>query len=410
MKKIALIVQRYGVDVNGGAEHHCRLLAERLKTTYEVDVLTSCALEYRQWANYYPAGASDVNGIRVVRFPTLQNRDEERFSRMTHRLTKQAPPGEQKWVTTLKAWGRPLIGKSVARYSTLWAHYQGPYVPGLVRYLKQQHEQYAVLVFFTYLYYPTIEGLKVAPHKAILIPTAHDEPPIYLPVFKKLFSLPKAILYNSLSEKRFVNRLFHNELLYSDIVGVAVEPMGVSTGASAASLLGSDSPYLIYIGRIDPAKGCAVLFDYFIRFKENNPSSLKLVLVGQPFMPVPDHPDLQSVGFVDEAVKLTLLQEARALVIPSLYESLSMVTLESFSQGIPVIANGDCEVLSDHINGSQAGVLYRNYADFDQAVHQILTLDRPALALKAKQYVKQQYTWERVLAKFTKTVDYVIGN
>lgn len=407
MKKIAFIVQRYGLEVNGGAEYHCRILAERLTVLYEVDILTTCSLEYQKWSNHYPPGADVVNGLSVLRFPTQHNRMGKEFSSANRKLTRHSRPGKRSWRIRLEAWWWFLTGNSITRYRDRWAEYQGPYVPGLISHLTQHHDQYDALIFFTYLYYPTIEGLKIAPHKSILIPTAHDEPPIYLPVFTNLFSLPKAILYNSLSEKRFVNRMFHNESLYADIVGVGIEPAMTTHADAAANRPTIDSPYLIYIGRIDTAKGCDGLFDYFIRYKEKAPSALKLVLVGQAFMPIPEHPDFVTVGFVDEGVKVALLERAVALVIPSLYESLSMVTLESFSYGIPVIANGHCEVLDDHIKVSNGGISYKNYPDFEQAVHQILEQDRSKMARNARTYVEQNYTWDKVLTKFAKAVDYV---
>ncbi|GAB4016631.1 glycosyltransferase family 4 protein [Spirosoma koreense] len=407
MKKIAFIVQRYGLEVNGGAEYHCRVLAERLKSVYEVDVLTSCAIEYQKWANHYPAGVIEINGVTVRRFPTVHERDDKNMSKATHKLRRTLPK-QSKWLTFIENWGRNLRGQTIEFYKQLWAKSQGPYVAELLTYLEQNHEQYDALIFFTYLYYPTIEGLKIVPQKSILIPTAHDEPPIYLPVFRDLFSVPRAILYNSLSEKNFVNRTFHNEAVYSEIVGVGIEPEEPTTAQTPTDILGNNDPYVIYIGRIDTAKGCKIMFDYFIRYKKQHPSPLKLVLVGQAFMPIPEHADIVSMGFVEEDVKVTLLKGAKVLIMPSLYESLSMVTLESFSYGIPVIANANCEVLADHIEASQAGYSFKEYPDFERAMGQILTQDVSEMAQKAKAYVEQNYTWEQVIAKVDKAVDFIM--
>ncbi|MFT4032855.1 MAG: glycosyltransferase family 4 protein [Siphonobacter sp.] len=407
MKKIALIVQRYGLEVNGGAEYHCRILAEQLKSIYQVDVLTSCALDYVDWANYYPEGKTIINDIQVIRFPTLYKRQDELFAKMTKKLSLFT---EHKKHIFRDIYYKllPLVRRNTIRkYSKLWTNYQGPYMPGLLDYLKNNHQQYDAFIFFTYLYYPTIEGLKIVPSKSILIPTAHDEPPIYLPVFDHLFLLPKAILYNSISEKQFINQKFHNESIYSDIVGVGIEPFQGTIHHSVAELLKTDAPYLIYIGRIDPAKGCDILLDYFTRYKERYPSQLKLVIVGKAFMPLPEHPDIIPMGFVEEEIKVTLLKQAKALVIPSLFESLSMVTLESFSYGIPVIANAHCEVLKDHIELSEAGFLYRDEADFDKAVDSILADKVEGMATKAMYYVSKHYTWSRIIEKVAKAVDYV---
>ncbi|MBD2756784.1 glycosyltransferase family 4 protein [Spirosoma validum] len=409
-RKIAFVVQRYGVEVNGGAEYLCRILAEQLTrtNTYEVDVLTSCALEYVTWANWYPAETTDINGVRVHRFTVAHERQEGDWPNLVERkIKKWSRPEEWQGLGRLRMWGRALVGKSVRRYSQIWAQNQGPYTPDLITYLKRNHKQYDALIFITYLYFPTVAGLNVAPKKSIFIPTAHDEIPIYLPVFREVFQKPKAILFLTAAEKRFVHQLFRNEAIYNDILGIGIESNQATAGVSVAQLLGTDSPYLIYIGRIDLAKGCDDLFNYFIRYKENKPGPLKLVLVGQTFMPLPEHPDIIPVGFVEEAVKVSLLKSAKLLIIPSLQESLSMVTLESFAYGIPVIANRGSEVIKDHIELSQAGLLYADYAGFEQAVDQLLVQDSSEMGRKGKLYVDQNYTWDKVLARFAKAVDYV---
>jgi hypothetical protein len=66
--KLAFVVQRYGADIAGGSELHCRDLAQRLAPPHDITVLTSCARDYVSWANEYPAGESSDGAVRVVRF------------------------------------------------------------------------------------------------------------------------------------------------------------------------------------------------------------------------------------------------------------------------------------------------------------------------------------------------------
>ncbi len=68
--KTLFVVQRYGTHVAGGSEQCCRLFAEHLAARgHEVEVATSCARNYTDWANEFPAGEERINGVRVHRHP-----------------------------------------------------------------------------------------------------------------------------------------------------------------------------------------------------------------------------------------------------------------------------------------------------------------------------------------------------
>jgi len=406
-KKIVFIVQRYGLEVNGGAEYHCRVIAERLKGIYNVEVLTSCAKDYLSWENEYAAGVSHVNGIPVRRFAVKAPRDWKKFNSLSRYLNKRKL--HQKLLRALgllPAYEKLLPEDTIEKKEQEWIDTQGPYIPGLIEHIAQNHPAYDALIFFTYLYFPTVRGLEVAPEKSILIPTAHDEPPIYLSIFKTLFKLPAAILYNTASEKRFVNKLFKNGDIYSDIVGFGVETAPAITPQNMGNIIKDGDEYLIYIGRVDPAKGCKILFDYFLAYKKETGSAIKLVVVGEVFMEVPKDEAIITTGFIDEDLKTSLLLKAKALVMPSFYESLSLVTLESMAYGIPVVANKDCEVLKEHIENSHAGFLFNDYKSFEIALNTInsLQFDAHALSINAKKYVAENYMWDVTLDKYQKAI------
>src|SRR3954469_22590923 len=84
--KIAVVVQRYGADINGGAELHARYIAEHLARHAEVRVLTTCARDYVTWRNELPAGHDTVNGIPVERFRVRRERDTQDFGRRSARV------------------------------------------------------------------------------------------------------------------------------------------------------------------------------------------------------------------------------------------------------------------------------------------------------------------------------------
>ena len=410
-KKIAFIVQRYGMEVNGGAEYHCRVIAEKLKDIYDVEVLTSCAKDYLSWKNEYPEGESIVNGITVHRFPAKKSRNWKEFNSLSRRLVNKRKLYQKalRGFGLLNAFEKLQSTENLQKKEEKWIIDQGPYVPSLINFLTENHQNYDALIFFTYLYYPTVYGINLAPQKSILIPTAHDEPPIYLNIFKALFKKPAAILYNTLSEQRFVNQQFHNENIFSEIVGIGIDPPKDVKPQSIDNIVKPGDPFLIYIGRVDPSKGCGILFDYFSAYKKVSNSNLKLVIVGELFMNAPANPDIILTGFVPDEVKTSLLLKAKALVIPSLYESLSLVTLESMAYGVPVIANENCEVLKDHINNSNAGFLFCNYDSFKNVMDTIANpkFDATILSENARQYVAANYSWPATIEKYQKAINYI---
>src|SRR6187200_1134311 len=167
--RIAFIVQRYGAEILGGSEYHCRLIAERLAPRHQVEVLTTCAADYISWKNEYPEGTDRVRGVTVRRFANARTRDIQAFNRYSE------------WI----------FNNTHSRDDEIeWLRQQGPWCPALLEYLERNHHQYDVLIFFTYLYAPTVLGVRIAPHKTILVPTAHDEPAIRLEIYKELFSQP----------------------------------------------------------------------------------------------------------------------------------------------------------------------------------------------------------------------------
>ena len=200
--KIGMVVQRYGPEVLGGSEHLCRLVAERLSAHHEIEVLTTCARDYVTWRNEYPEGADRIRGVTVRRFATSRTRDLESFNRLSDRI----------------------FGNAHSRSDELeWLAQQGPWSPALVDHLRRQQHQYDVLVFFTYLYAPTVVGLEVNPAKSVLVPTAHDEPAIRLGIYKEVFSRPAALCYLTESERRFVQSAFPDRPLLEEVIGVGVD-------------------------------------------------------------------------------------------------------------------------------------------------------------------------------------------
>jgi len=304
--KLAFVVQRYGLEINGGAELHCRWVAEHMKKYCPVEVLTSRADDYITWSNHYPEGEEAVNGIPVRRFSVSRPRSPEKFGRIQSRiLTQEHKEKEERD----------------------WLEEEGPTSPSLIHFIEKHEPGYDFFIFFSYRYYHSYWGIHAVPHKAILVPTAEHDPVIHLKLFKDLFRKPRAFVYNSEEERQMIQTLSQNENVPGLVVGVGTELPPAASPERFRQKYGIQGPYMIYVGRIDENKGCHKLFEYFLWFKEDIGIPIKLVLVGNSVLKVPAHPDVHHLGFISEQDKFDALSGADLLVMPSFFESLSRVTL-----------------------------------------------------------------------------------
>ena len=413
-QKIAIIVQRYGNEINGGAELHAKLLAERLNKLYDVTVLTSCANDYVTWKDYYPVGEQVVDNIKVWRFHSEQKKEKlsRRLFSIMEKMTRR--PSLRNYLSLfnqrMKYW---KYAKNRDLLFNHWIRYQGPYCVDLIDYLKAHKQNYAVFVFFTYLYYPTYAGLKEVSEKSILIPTAHDEKQFYIPYFESVFSTPAFIMYNTLSEKKLVERTYpKSQKIPSHIAGVGFDQPQIDANYSPSLQL-KDCRYIIYIGRVVEDKGCHDLIDFFASYKEASGENVKLVMVGKnQLIKMREADDVIFTGFVEEQEKLHLLQNSEALIIPSKYESFSMVTLEAMTMGKPVIAEYQCEVLRNHIEQSQAGFLYKDQKSFISCLSKTLQLseeEKQRIRSNGQMYVQNNYQWDTIIDKFKDAITHVAG-
>ena len=382
--RLALIVQRYGEEVSGGAELMSRWLAEKLTQLGQVDVLTTCALDYTTWANHYPPGKSTLNGVNIHRFPVDAPRD---------------------WPREQKATGRFLMQENSVLDEWLWMSRQGPNSTPLLRAIEAAYPRYNAFLFTTFLYGQTFFGLPLVPDKALLIPTAHDDPFLRMPVFRSLFHLPRFISYLTYAERDLVQEVTRNGRVPSEVIGIGINPP--SAPADPARFrqkfgLAADTPFILYVGRLAPSKNVPELLDYFLAYKKNQPSSLKLVLMGKGDITIPQHPDLVQTGFVTEQEKFDGLAASSFVVVPSIYESLSMLALEGWLMGKPVLVNGHCTVLKQQCRRSNAGLYYWNEAEFGLLVDYLLAhpVESQLLGRAGQRFVAENYSWDVVLGKY----------
>ncbi|MCR4896974.1 MAG: glycosyltransferase family 4 protein [Lachnospiraceae bacterium] len=390
--KICFVCQRYGDEVNGGAEMLCMSLAERMVPYYDVEVLTSTATDYITWKNEYPVGTEELRGVTVHRFSVDREKDPAEFKVLHDRFLTEGISEVEEWE---------------------WLELQGPYTPTMIDFIREKKDDYVAFIFFTYLYYPTVMGVPEVPGKAIVFPLGHDEPPIRMKMFRQnVFSKATAYFFNTEEERLLVRSRFGGYRIPYLTGGTGLDlPEGISAARfreNYGDRLGN-APFIIYMGRIDASKNCGELFDFFLRYKKEHPSDLKLVLLGKAQMEIPANPDIVPLGFVSEQDKYDALAASDLLVLSSKFESLSIVVLEAMALHHPVLVNSGCEVLLGHCVKSDAGLAYSTYGEFAGSMDLLLNDPdlRDRMGENGVAYVHENYRWDTFVGRMRTMIELV---
>ncbi len=384
--KLAIVVQRYGSDLGGGSELHARYIAEHLAAHADVTVFTTCARDYVSWRNHYAPGNDLVNGIPVQRFPVTRERDPRDFARQSSFVFEH----------------EHSVNDELA-----WLDSQGPVCPGLVDRLARARDEFDFVLAFSLRYYTAFHAARLARDRTVLVPTTERDPALGLAIFGPILRSAGAIMYNSPEERALIEHLAHTRNVPGVIVGVGSQVPEHANAGRAREAFALDRPFIVYVGRIDVNKGCGELFDYFTRFCAHQDRPLDLVLIGTPVLPVPSHPRIRHLGYVTDKDKFDVIAAAEALVMPSPFESLSMVALEAWAVGRPVLANGRCDVLVGQCQRSNAGLYYQNGLEFEALLETLL--DQRELTAEmgqnGRRFYQEHYAWDVVEGKYLTIFD-----
>lgn len=380
--KILYCVQRYGEEIAGGAEAACRQIAERMSARgHEVEVLTTCALDYNTWADHYPEGVSQLGGVTVNRLPVRAPRRTDRFWPLHRRVTDG-----------------PAAALGVQHD---WLRVLGPDVPSVSQWCARNAGRFDVAVCFTYLYATTGLAIRRLAEDlpVLLVPTAHDEPAFWLEVFRPEFDAASAVAFLTPEEEQLARRR-GMRVRSSAVMGLGVE-VSNGDGSRFRRRYGIDAgeQVVVYLGRLDPGKGPDELFRYMSHLWEHGRTSARLVVVGQPVIELPAHPLLTVTGFVDEETKADALAAATVFVQPSYFESFSLSLCEAWMQGRPALVQRRCEVLAGQIRRCAGGLGYSSLAEFEAGLARLLDDAelRQRLGAAGRRHVRDQYGWVQVL-------------
>jgi glycosyltransferase involved in cell wall biosynthesis len=381
--KVTYVVPRYGVEIVGGAESAARLFAEGLaaRPGWEVDVVTTCALDANTWADEYAPGEVEINGVRVRRFRSTHGRRSDFPAAQARAL--QAPSattaGDQQWFVDA----------------------QGPVNPSLIDAIRAGDAD--LTIFYPYLFWTTVHGVAAAPGPVVMHPAAHDEAPIRLAIYKPVFEGVDGLVFQTRSERAFAHRRFRIGATPQLLLGVGCEEGDGAPEVARAALGLGDRPYLVSVARIDRAKGYELLVDLFAAYKRRRPGPLALVLVGQVVEPPPPHPDVVVTGPVSDDVKWGALRGSLATVSPSAYEAFSRLVIEGWSAGVPVVVNGRCHPTREHCEVSGGGLWFESYADFEVVIDRLIgdARLRSELARRGRSYVDANFRWPDLIDRYS---------
>lgn len=411
-KKIAFVVVRYGKEVNGGGEVHCRMLAERLQQIYDVEVLTTCLQEFGKPEKNYPEGTEQLGAITVRRFKTIP------YNTQLFRTRRKHSKLARKIRFQLFKWG---ILKFIANRHPLWKlslqaerEFQESYESHsteLLDYITTHQQDYDAFIFMTYYFPHTQVGGLIAPKKSILIPTAHREKELFFSVYTHLFTQIGQIAFNTRAEQLLCEEAFGKSLSQNEVVGVGVEFQPSAPWEEVKSKYQLPDEYVLYLGRVTGGKINSLIEDYIAYYQQAS-QKVKLILTGgiDKGFPVKEHEALQFTGFVSEAEKSAIVEHATVMINPSRKESLSLLLLEGLSKGIPVLVDGHCDVLKDHCTLSQGAALpYHSKKELFRLLDRLLSTPtlRIEMGAKGKEYVRTHYDWEIIMKKFTQLIENV---
>lgn len=411
MNNIAFVVVRYGRDINGGAEYHCKMLAERLTQNYHVEVLTTCVKNYITGENEFPEGEEMLNGVLVRRFKTEPiDRD------IKHYFVRKA----RKSVKLRKFLYKFHILSFLSCFYPVWTYrekwelseYTSSvfYSPSLLSFIKENKNNYKVFIPITVDYPPVFYTTQYVPQKTIVIPTMHYQRAAFRSALTKVFTKAAYIGFNTNAEQKLAKGIFGPFMSSHGIISVGCELATPANWELTSAKYKLPTEYLLYVGRIDRDK-IQDVYDYFITYKQIYKSSkLKFVLVGGIFCEAYKHPDILYTGFVDEHEKVSIIEHAKIVINPSKYESLSLILLEAMSLKKAMLVNGLCNVMKEHCKKSRhAALSYSNKKEFIKKLRKIDSSDRLRIEMGEKGliYVHKNYNWDTILQRLINCIEHV---
>lgn len=387
MKKIAFVIPWYGENIPGGAEMETREVTKHLKAAgMNVEILTTCVKEFvSDWSqNYYPQGEELIHGVPVKRFKA-KKRDAAAFDRVNTKLMKgEVPSPEEQQIFV-----REMVNS-----------------PDLYKYIEAHSDEYTAFVYIPYMFGTTYFGVRACPEKAVLIPCFHDEAYVYMSIFRELYSQAAGMIFNARPEYELTKKLYDIENMQTVVMGIGMDTDLKADPEAFRRKFGINDPFIIYAGRKDVGKNVHTLLKYFREYKMRRATALKLVLIGGGEIEIPwdIKNDVIDLGFVDRQDKYNAVGASEFLCQPSKNESFSLVIMESWLCGRPVLVHEGCAVTANFARESNGGLYFNDYFEFEGCTDYLLSQRDIAAKMGENgcEYVKKNFDWDIIVEKYGK--------
>jgi len=386
--KIAFICPWYGPDIPGGAEAEARRTVENLhQRGIPVEVWTTCVKDFEgDWSrDYYPAGDDQVNGVPVKRFP-VSPRNGELFSSLNRRILSGEKHSRQE---------EDLFFQHMINSPLLYQHIR-------------RHGFETLLFFIPYLFSTTYYGARILPDRSFIIPCLHDEGYAHLEILSELFHRVRGMIFHTRFEMNLGRRLYGLTETQTHLFGEGIDTEISSDPERFRQKFQIKDPYLLYAGRRDAGKNTPLLMNFFALFKKRNPSNLRLLLIGNlPVqIPIDGQEDILDLGFVSRQDKYDAYGGAEVFCQPSVMESFSIVIMEAWLCGTPVLVNAHCPVTVEHCQNSQGGLFFKDYLEFEGCLQEMREYPElaKAMARNGKDYVLSHFHWELISGRYIQLI------
>ena len=385
MKKIGFVAPWYGEKIPGGAEMELRGLIHHLQDAgVELEVLTTCIKDFMcNWNdNFHKPGDYVEAGISIKRFKVRRG-NHDIFGRINNKLLHNVTPS----LAEEHAFIEEIVRST-----------------DLEEYIKNHAEEYSLFIYIPYMFGTTYHGVMACPQKAVIIPCLHDENYAYMSVYKKCFEKSRGMIFHAKPESILAHKLYRLDKVKNAVLGEGVDTDLSGNSERFREKYGINEPFILYAGRKDKTKNVDLLVRYFERYKKENLSDLQLVMIGPAQIDIPTSicADVHDLGFVPLQDKYDAYTAAHMLCQPSKNESFSLVIMESWLAGRPVLVSTECAVTANFAEESNGGFHFNDYYQFEAQVNYLL--ENPDIATRmgtqGREYVISNFSWDVIVDKY----------